>query len=165
GQEDLRRSNQELEQQAKSLKASEELLQAQQEELQQTNEELEEKATLLEQQKRDIEAKNQAIEGARLSLQEKAEQLAISSRYKSEFLANMSPELRTPLNSLLVLARLLAENPTGKLTGKQVEFATTMLDAGIDLLSLIDDVLDLSKVEAGKMDVEPAALQLSRVCE
>src|SRR4051794_31683307 len=165
GQEELRRSNQELEQQAQSLKASEELLQAQQEELQQTNEELEEKATLLEQQKRDIEAKNQAIEGARLSLQEKAEQLAISSRYKSEFLANMSHELRTPLNSMLVLARLLAENSTGNLSDKQVEFATTMLDAGTDLLDLIDDVLDLSKVEAGKMDVAPGEVALAKVCE
>ncbi|HEY2072212.1 MAG TPA: response regulator, partial [Gaiellaceae bacterium] len=152
-QEELKRANTELEQQAQTLKASEELLQSQQEELQQTNEELEDKAQLLSEQNRRIEIKNREIELARTALQERAEQLALSSRYKSEFLANMSHELRTPLNSLLILARLLAENADKNLTGKQIEFAQTIHHAGSDLLQLINDILDLSKVEAGKMEV------------
>ncbi|HEX8075250.1 MAG TPA: HAMP domain-containing protein [Thermoleophilaceae bacterium] len=164
-QDELKRSNAELEEQAKSLKASEELLQTQQEELQQTNEELQEKAALLQQQNRDIEVKNHEIELARRSLEEKAEQLSVSSRYKSEFLANMSHELRTPLNSLLVLSDLLAKNEQGNLTDKQVEFATTIHTAGSDLLSLINDILDLSKVEAGKMDVHPANVPLVDMAE
>ena len=163
-QDALRRNNTELEQQAQSLKASEELLQAQQEELQQTNEELEEKAELLSRQNREIEQKNEAIEAARLDLEEKARQLALSSRYKSEFLANMSHELRTPLNSLLILSRLLADNPQANLSEQQVEFASTIHAAGSDLLALINDVLDLSKVEAGKMDVHPRQVGLDAVC-
>jgi signal transduction histidine kinase len=162
-QEELQQSNKELEEQAASLKASEELLQTQQEELQQTNEELEEKAELLEEQNHRIEIKNREIELARAALEEKAEQLALSSRYKSEFLANMSHELRTPLNSLLILAKLLAENPDDNLTGKQVEFATTIHSAGSDLLDLINDILDLSKVEAGRMDVNVADVKLADV--
>jgi CheY-like chemotaxis protein/HAMP domain-containing protein len=160
-QEELQQTNKELEEQAASLKASEELLQTQQEELQQTNEELEEKAQLLEEQNRRIEIKNREIELARTALEEKAEQLALSSRYKSEFLANMSHELRTPLNSLLILAKLLAENPDENLTGKQIEFADTIYSAGSDLLDLINDILDLSKVEAGRMDVNIGDVKLS----
>ncbi|MFL5884056.1 MAG: ATP-binding protein, partial [Thermoleophilaceae bacterium] len=162
-QDELKRSNAELEEQAKSLKASEELLQTQQEELQQTNEELQEKAALLQQQNRDIEIKNREIELARKSLEEKAEQLALSSKYKSEFLANMSHELRTPLNSLLILSNLLAQNEDGNLTEKQIEFAHTIHTAGSDLLALINDILDLSKVEAGKMEVHPGHLGIENV--
>jgi HAMP domain-containing protein/signal transduction histidine kinase/CheY-like chemotaxis protein len=164
-QDELKRSNSELEEQAKSLKASEELLQTQQEELQQTNEELQEKAALLQQQNRDIEIKNREIELARKSLEEKAEQLALSSKYKSEFLANMSHELRTPLNSLLILSNLLAQNEDGNLSDKQIEFAHTIHTAGSDLLALINDILDLSKVEAGKMEVHPAHLGIQAVTD
>ena len=164
-QEELRMSNAELEQQAASLKASEELLQTQQEELQHSNAELEEKAALLAEQNRDIEIKNPEIEQARRALEERAEQLSLSSRYKSEFLANMSHELRTPLNSLLILAQLLADNPDGNLTAKQVEFARTIHTAGADLLQLINDILDLSKVEAGKMDVHPGDVGLDQLVD
>jgi HAMP domain-containing protein/signal transduction histidine kinase/CheY-like chemotaxis protein len=162
-QEELRKSNADLEMQAKSLKASEELLRDQQEELQQVNEELEEKASLLAEQNKKVEQKNAEVEAARLALEEKAEQLALSSKYKSEFLANMSHELRTPLNSLLILARLLADNREGNLTPKQVEFSQTILQSGSDLLTLINDVLDLSKVEAGKMEVMAADVSLPEV--
>ncbi|HWI07150.1 MAG TPA: response regulator, partial [Solirubrobacteraceae bacterium] len=164
-QEELRRSNAELEQQTKSLRASEELLQSQQEELQQTNEELQEKAELLSRQNRDIEVQNAAIETARADLEEKAKQLALSSKYKSEFLANMSHELRTPLNSLLILSKLLAENPDENLTPKQIEFASSIHTAGADLLALISDILDLSKVEAGKMEISPSPIELATICE
>jgi signal transduction histidine kinase/ActR/RegA family two-component response regulator len=125
--------------------------------------ELEEKASLLAEQNAKVEEKNREVEQARVSLEEKAEQLALASKYKSEFLANMSHELRTPLNSLLVLARLLSENTDGNLTDKQVQFASTICSSGGDLLSLINEILDLSKVEAGKMQIEPMTVPLSEV--
>ncbi len=139
-------------------------MQAQSEELQRTNAELEEKAALLSEQNRNIEIKNREIETARRGLEEKAQQLAAASQYKSEFLANMSHELRTPLNSLLLLARLLADNTDKNLTQKQIEFARTIHNAGSELLSLIDDILDLSKIEAGRMDVDPLEVDLPEVC-
>jgi signal transduction histidine kinase/HAMP domain-containing protein/ActR/RegA family two-component response regulator len=140
-------------------------LQRQQGELRRSNAELEEKAALLAKQNRAIEVQNFQIDQARRTLEERAQQLALSSQYKSEFLANMSHELRTPLNSLLVLAKLLSENPDGNLTVKQVEFARTIHEAGSDLLQLINDILDLSKVEAGKMEVHPAAISLDGLLE
>jgi signal transduction histidine kinase/CheY-like chemotaxis protein len=140
-------------------------LQRQSEELRQTNDELQEKAVLLSQQNRDIEIKNAEIERARAGLEEKAAQLALSSKYKSEFLANMSHELRTPLNSLLILSRLLGENQEGNLTPQQAEFAQTIHSAGTDLLALINDILDLSKVEAGKMELNLGQVALSDVCD
>ncbi|MFF8967631.1 HAMP domain-containing protein [Streptomyces globisporus] len=149
--EQLRDRSQELENRQKALQAS--------------NAELEEKAELLAQQNRDIEVKNTEIEEARQVLEERAEQLAVSMRYKSEFLANMSHELRTPLNSLLILAKLLADNAEGNLSPKQVEFAETIHGAGSDLLQLINDILDLSKVEAGKMDVSPTRIALVQLVD
>jgi signal transduction histidine kinase/HAMP domain-containing protein/CheY-like chemotaxis protein len=140
-------------------------LQKQQEELRRSNAELEEKAALLARQNKDIEVKNSEIEQARQALEERADQLALASKYKSEFLANMSHELRTPLNSLLILARLLADNNDGNLSGKQVEFAETIHSAGSDLLGLISDILDLSKIEAGRMDVQASAIAVSTLVE
>ncbi|SEE05789.1 HAMP domain-containing protein [Streptomyces sp. TLI_105] len=150
---------------AGELRSRTEELQVQQEELQRSNAELEEKAALLATQNRDIEAKNLQIEQARREIEDRAQQLALASKYKSEFLANMSHELRTPLNSLLILAQLLAQNPTRNLTAKQVEYAGIIHSAGSDLLQLINDILDLSKVEAGKMDVNPERVALRRLLD
>src|SRR5262249_16659317 len=158
-----KRSNSELEAQARTLRQSEELLKEQQEELQQVNEELEEKASLLAEQNAKVEQKNREVESARVSLEEKAEQLALSSKYKSECLATMAHELRTPVNSLLILAKLLNENKDGNLTKKQMEFAGTIYSSGTDLLNLINDILDLSKVEAGKMEVNLSDIAIKDV--
>jgi signal transduction histidine kinase/HAMP domain-containing protein/DNA-binding response OmpR family regulator len=140
-------------------------LQAQQAKLQRSNAELEEKATLLVRQNRDIEVKNFEIEQARQEIEERAQQLALASRYKSEFLANMSHELRTPLTSMLILAGVLAQNAAQNLTAKQVEFAKVIQAAGTDLQQLIDDILDLTKVEAGKMDVHAEEVRLPDLVE
>ena len=138
-------------------------LQEQSAELQRANAELEEKAEQLSEQNRNVEIKNLEIDAARRGVEEKAQQLALASQYKSEFLANMSHELRTPLNSLLLLSRLLADNPNQNLTDKQIEFASTIHSAGSDLLRLIDDILDLSKIEAGRVDIDPAPVELDWV--
>ncbi len=170
----LAAKNNELEAQADRLRTSEQLLQEQQveltqtneeleqsnEELQQSNEEMAEKSNLLAEQKRALEKSNAAIEQARAELQEQARQLAVTSKYKSDFLATMSHELRTPLNSLLILARLLGENSDGNLTAKQIQFAQTIESSGADLLEMINQILDLAKIESGKVDLQVDEIRL-----
>jgi CheY-like chemotaxis protein/HAMP domain-containing protein len=162
-QAELKTTNDRLEQQAASLQISEELLKNQQEELRNTNDELEDKAQLLSNQKKQVEIKNQEIERAKAALEEKAEQLALTSKYKSEFLANMSHELRTPLNSLLVLSKLLSDNADKNLTDKQVQFSETIHVAGTELLALINDILDLSKIESGTVTLDIGDLNFAEL--
>lgn len=162
-QEELREANEELEQQAKALKESEASLQAQQEELRVTNEELEEKTRILEQQKAAIALKNQELENAKAEIERKAREVEKASQYKSEFLANMSHELRTPLNSLLILSKSLMDNKKGNLTPDQVEAAQIIYNSGNELLTLINDILDLSKIEAGRLDINPEMVETESI--
>jgi len=157
-QEELRVNNEELEEQGQALKASQLRLETQQAELEETNAQLEEQAQLLELQKDDL-AKTQVV------LVDKATELERANQYKSEFLANMSHELRTPLNSTLILAKLLADNKQGNLTDEQVRFAQTISSAGNDLLALINDILDLSKMEAGKLDIVSESFVVTKLAE
>lgn len=157
-QEELKASNEELEEQTMLLKQSEEKLKAQQEELQVSNEELEARNDTLELQKREIEI-------ARNDLNAKAEELELASKYKSEFLANMSHELRTPLNSLLILSKMLQENREGNLTNEQIESAEIIYNSGNDLLHLINEILDLAKIEAGRMDIHTEDVYVSELVD
>jgi CheY-like chemotaxis protein/CHASE3 domain sensor protein len=157
-QEELKTANEELEEQSRVLKESQAYLESQQAELEQTNEQLGEQAVALDQ-------KNAALNRAQLELEARADELQRASRYKSEFLANMSHELRTPLNSSLILAKLLADNQHGNLSAEQVKFADSIYSAGNDLLNLINDILDISKVEAGKLEVRPEHTSVERLLE
>jgi len=164
-QEELRKANEELEEQAQALRASEESLQAQQEELRVINEELEAQARLLADQRNELLEKNEALSQSQQVLEDKTRALEMSSKYKSEFLSTMSHELRTPLNSILILSNSLADNKHGTLTEKQVEHARVINSAGSDLLALINDILDIAKVEEGKMQLVIEALEISDLAE
>lgn len=164
-QEELRSSNEELETQASALRSSQDRLQMQQEELRQTNEELEQQTKALDNQRSILADQNLALMTIKRELETKAKELEQSSRYKSEFLSNMSHELRTPLNSLLLLSTLLGENKEGRLSQQQVDWAKTISQSGNDLLTLINDILDLSKVEAGKIEITPEDVKLEDVLD
>lgn len=164
-QEELKTANEELEEQSRILKESQVHLETQQVELEQTNEQLAEQAQILAEQRDAMDRKNNELNEAQTQLEERAEELQRSSKYKSEFLANMSHELRTPLNSSLILAKLLAENPQENLTPEQVKFAESIYSAGNDLLNLINDILDISKVEAGKLEVRPENASVPRLVD
>jgi len=164
-QEELKTANEELEEQSRILKESQAHLETQQVELEQTNEQLAEQALTLAEQRDAMDRKNTELNQAQVQLEERAEELQRSSKYKSEFLANMSHELRTPLNSSLILAKLLAENPQENLSAEQVKFAESIYSAGNDLLNLINDILDISKVEAGKLEVVPENTSVARLAD
>ncbi|WP_024646933.1 response regulator [Pseudomonas syringae] len=164
-QEELRTANEELEEQSRILKESQAHLETQQAELEQTNEQLAEQSKALSDQRDALDRNNEELSIAQTELQARADELQRSSKYKSEFLANMSHELRTPLNSSLILAKLLAENPKENLTAEQVKFAESIYSAGNDLLNLINDILDISKVEAGKLEVRPENSSVPRLVE
>ncbi|MEX0967999.1 MAG: response regulator [Bacteroidia bacterium] len=159
-QEELRQTNEELEGQTQRLRASEEEMKTQQEELQEKNTQLEEKTQQLEEQNEEMQRKNRELENARKDIDRKARELEVTGKYKSEFLANMSHELRTPLNSILILARLLTDNKNNSLSEKQVEFAQMIHQSGNDLLRLINEILDISKIEAGKVELNPEDINL-----
>ncbi|CAI8986576.1 response regulator [Pseudomonas sp. IT-P4] len=164
-QEELKTANEELEEQSRILKESQAHLETQQVELEQTNEQLAEQAEILAEQRDAMDLKNTELNQAQIQLEERAVELQRSSKYKSEFLANMSHELRTPLNSSLILAKLLAENPEENLTAEQVKFAESIYCAGNDLLHLINDILDISKVEAGKLEIHPENTSVARLVD
>ena len=164
-QEELKTANEELEEQSRILKESQTHLEIQQAELEQTNEQLAEQTQVLADQRDALDRKNAELSQAQLELEDRADELTRSSKYKSEFLANMSHELRTPLNSSLILAKLLAENPQENLSAEQVKFAESIYSAGNDLLNLINDILDISKVEAGKLEVRPETSSVARLVD
>ncbi|MEN4750069.1 response regulator [Pseudomonas sp. Ps21-P2] len=164
-QEELRTANEELEEQSRILKESQAHLETQQAELEQTNEQLAEQGKALADQRDALDRNNEELHIAQVELEARADELQRSSKYKSEFLANMSHELRTPLNSSLILAKLLAENPQDNLSEEQVKFAESIYSAGNDLLNLINDILDISKVEAGKLDMRPENSSVSRLVD
>ena len=164
-QEELRTANEELEEQSQALKESQVHLEQQQAELEQTNEQLSEQAQELLQQRDVLDDRNNRLNEAQQLLEDRARELERASQYKSEFLANMSHELRTPLNSSLILSKLLADNPAGNLSDEQVRYAESIYSAGNDLLTLINDILDISKVEAGMLDIRPEQVSMRRLVE